>query len=211
MPAASALNLQIISPTTGFKEEKITWMSEFLVYCYEMRNDVQPCDINTIAKWSVHDFKCQANQWEENYGGPDANFQAGLLKLMNELLPDAIDWYDFINSRKLWVTATSCNWDPNAYKQTKKDQPPTNEESCMRITGQTEGLWGKGSIAYLRDNDLFERIFWFTTWGQNKIKRGKTDNSMLVNTDGTLNPCGRAFVNNLDPRLSNCLGTTQDL
>lgn len=107
--------------------------------------------------------------------------------------------------RQLWVTETNCNWEGyHKIDKIKTDfNAPTSEESCNRITGQEE-IMGIGSIAYMVQNDVFERIAWWNTWNFNTKNRDMTTNARMVDDEGHVLPIGRALLSKLNSELANC-------
>ena len=203
---ASRANLTLVSPTTGVEKNKLHWLGNMILECWAQRN--QGCDVETIAAFSVHDYKCGETYWRDNYGEQGV-FQTKLKKFLNQGLSrelNTIDidtgknWTTYVDSRRIWVTETNCNgdtgWPPTA--------PVSGEEQCARITGQRMnancGLYGKcgvGSIAAMESMETVARVSWWNTWQRNSDNSTKTANAMLVNEMGILYPPGRGIVNGL--------------
>lgn len=158
-----------------------------------MRNEDKPCDIDMIKKFSVHDYKCYQFYWEKNYA-EGGKFHTTLASRLEELLPGERDWYDYIVSRPLWVTETNCNWDNDRVKGHKDDPRPTALESCQRITGQTGGDWGIGSIKTMIGMDNIERVSWWNASNSLSKYREMTKVARLVSWEGEVLPPGRAFL-----------------
>lgn len=110
-PLAKETGLQLVSPTTN--RQKTDWMANFIKACYANRNDEEnPCDVNSIKKFSIHDYNCSENYWRRNYGGVHPkSFQQLLIKKLKVIEDPEINWTDYVNKRPLWVTETNCNWE----------------------------------------------------------------------------------------------------
>merc|ERR1712166_1654159 len=105
-----------------------------LLACWAQR--AQGCDVETIAAFSVHDYKCGESYWRVNYGA-NGTFQQNLKGYLTageekEGSGDGKDWSTYVDSRPLWVTETNCNGD-YGYPST---QTVPRTEQCARITGQ---------------------------------------------------------------------------
>ena len=97
-----------------------------------MRNDAKnPCDINLIKVFSIHDYKCGQKYWEDNYTLKTGTFYKELYSQLGNY--KGYDWKTYIDSCELWVTETNCNGDPDAKEG--PDGGIDSEESCLRITG----------------------------------------------------------------------------
>lgn len=198
-PVARRTNLSLVSPTTGAPHKKWNWTQNFLEECWNLKNATPSCDVESIAAFSVHDYKCSEQYWLKSYGNGKKSFQAQLAHAMQGL--GGKDWRSYVSSRPIWVTETNCGGDGDL---------PSGEESCMRITNQrpnltTEnGVIGRGSIATMRDLHTIDRISWWNTWNANEKNRSKTATAMLVDSAGTLLPPGRAIVAELDAAKAQC-------
>ena len=98
---------------------------------------------------------------------------------------DEKDWSQYIRSRPLWVTETSCYHEPSELGLSQ----PSNKESCLRITGKKKLSHGIGSIATIEEVKKFERYAWWTTWNT-ELKP-----HYLTYLDGQLTPIGKALLN----------------
>ena len=197
---ASRANLTLVSPTTGVEKNKLHWLGNMILECWAQRN--QGCDVDSMAAFSVHDYKCGETYWRDNYGKQGV-FQTTLKKFLyqgvsRELNNTEKNWTAYVDSRQIWVTETNCNgdtgWPPTA--------PVSAEEQCARITGQRMnascGLYGKcgvGSIAAMESMETIARVSWWNTWQRNVDNSTKTANAMLVNAMGKLYAPGRGIVN----------------
>ena len=54
---AARANLLLVSPTTGAAKGKLEWLGDMLIACWSQRD--LGCDVETIAAFSVHDYKCR--------------------------------------------------------------------------------------------------------------------------------------------------------
>jgi hypothetical protein len=193
---ATRNKVKLVSPTTGVSPNKISWMGSMILECYAQLS--QGCDVDTIAAFSVHDYKCSQTYWETNYG-TNGVFQTKLTQFLSANSTGAgKDWKSYVASKPIWVTETNCNGD-SGWPSTG---PVDRTEQCLRISGQKAdqdcgeyGKCGKGSIATMQSMDTIERVSWWNTWNQNAKGRAKTANAMLVDEDGTLYPAGRAISN----------------
>jgi hypothetical protein len=197
---ATRANLKLVSPTTGVAKGKIQWLGDTLLACWSQRALSPSCDVETIAAFSVHDYKCGEAYWRGNYG-TNGNFQKQLKAYLTAKTAGVgKDWVTYVDSRPIWVTETNCNGD-NGFPPTG---PVSRSEQCARITGQRAdkdcgqyGKCGKGSIATMKSMDTIVRMSWWNTWQQNKKNSSKTANAMLVDATGGLFPAGRALANRL--------------
>jgi hypothetical protein len=197
---AKRANVALVSPTTGVTKGKLQWFGDMLLACWSQRASSPGCDVETIAAFSVHDYKCSEAYWRSNYG-TKGTFQTTLKAyLAASAGGKGKDWATYVDSRPIWVTETNCNGD-TGYPSTG---PVSRSEQCARITGQRAdkncgefGKCGKGSIAAMESMDTIGRVSWWNTWQQNKKNASKTANAMLVDTTGQLFPAGRALANGL--------------
>lgn len=200
--AARNGNLTLVSPTTGVTKGKLEWLGDMLIACW--KDSSKGCDVETIAAFSVHDYKCSESYWRSNYG-PTGLFQKNL-KAYLAIGVTTKDWSTFVDARPIWVTETNCNGDYGF--------PPTafvsRSEQCARITGQRAekacgdyGKCGIGSIATMESMDTIERVSWWNTHQKNKNNATKAYNAMLVSTAGDLFPAGKALANGLQ-KIQDC-------
>lgn len=105
-PAAQQAGLKLVSTTTGAPHQKVSYLTAFLAGCWEQRNaETNPCDVNLITAFSVHDYKCAESYWQENYAKYTGVFQTTAVEQLNEYVgeQDEIDWSDYINEMPIWV------------------------------------------------------------------------------------------------------------
>ena len=135
---------------------------------------------------------------------------------MDEIDEIVMDWDNYVNERKIWVTETNCNGD-YGYPPPPTSQLPGRSEQCARITGQrADALCGNkksygnidkrcgiGSIATLESLVTVARISWWNTHQTNKNNSTKTFDAMLVSATGELYPAGKAIANGLE-RTTDC-------
>ena len=226
--AARNGNLTLVSPTTGVTKGKLEWFGDMLLACYDQRS--KGCDVETIKAFSVHDYKCGESYWRSNYG-VNGTFQQNLKSYlgagsssravhahaqMDEIDEIVMDWDNYVNERKIWVTETNCNGD-YGYPPPPTSQLPGRSEQCARITGQrADALCGNkksygnidkrcgiGSIATLESLVTVARISWWNTHQTNKNNSTKTFDAMLVSATGELYPAGKAIANGLE-RTTDC-------
>jgi len=68
MPLATETELTLVSPTSNRK--KTQWTADFIKACYANRFDeVNPCDVDTIEKFAIHDYNCSEKHWRKFYDG----------------------------------------------------------------------------------------------------------------------------------------------
>jgi hypothetical protein len=198
---AARANWSLVSPTTGVEPHKLQWLGDMILECWAQRS--QGCDVETIAAFSVHDYKCSAEYWQMAYG-EDGQFHTALREYLTNGTEGNMDWGRYVRARPIWVTETNCNGDYGF--------PPTEdvsgEEQCKRITGQRAasacgqfGKCGVGSIRQMQTMPTVARVSWWNTWQQNKQRSQKTADAMLIGTAGTLFPPGRALVQGLSPHV----------
>ena len=183
-PAAIANNLDLVSPTVGGRQKGLSWFSNFLKRCYDKRNDENyPCDIELISKFAVHHYDCRESRWRQWFSGDNSRLVRQLSKRLNDYGGKS-DWFDYIRSRNLWVTETTC------YHETMDlGLPhPSSKGQCLRITGQKQDTHGIGSLKTMEDLDNIERYAWWTVWNPS-IKP-----NYLTYRDGTLTPIGKAYM-----------------
>ena len=197
---ARLANVKLVSPTTGVEPEKLEWLGNMLVACWSQRGLSPGCDVETVAAFSVHDYKCGEQYWRSNYG-TNGIFQTKLKRFLSSTAAGrGKDWATFVDTRSIWVTETNCNGD-NGFPSKAQ---VSRSEQCARITGQRAGkkcgqygLCGKGSIAAMESMDTVSRVSWWNTWQSNAHNSTKTANAMLVDSTGKLFPAGRALVSGL--------------
>jgi hypothetical protein len=166
-PAKEA-GLKMVSPTAGASDTPLEWISMFLKRCDDLKNDPSaPCDVEKIYAFSVHEYECSENFWKKNY--LEQGFQNKLVARMRYKkggFYGGRDWEKFIKSRKVWVTETNCNWEPDFLEaQTKGKYIRKQEETCRRATGQKPG-WGSGSLYTMihLPSQKLERFAWWNTY-----------------------------------------------
>ena len=93
---AARANLSLVSPTTGVGKNKLEWLGDMLLACWSQRD--QGCEVETLAAFSVHDYKCSEAYWRANYGEGGA-FQTGLAAY----LAHGIASMDGMNSNYNWT------------------------------------------------------------------------------------------------------------
>lgn len=182
-PAAVAVGLKLVSPTTKANEKGTVWFADFLKACWDTRNEALPCDIELIDKFAVHEYDCRESSWEELYRGGSSE----LISLLKSKLGDyggkkSKQWERYLELRDLWVTETNCYWESIA-------PHPNSKEQCLRITGQMPGSHGMGSIAKMEAIDNIERYSWWTTWNA-QIKP-----NYLTYKSGKLTPVAHGYLN----------------
>ena len=202
---AARHNLTLVSPTTGVDKHKLQWFGDMLLACRAQQ--AQGCDVETIAAFSVHDYRCSETYWRDNYAAGNGTFQRTLKAYLaaggrrgQDENADDYDWNAYVDARRIWVTETNCNGDtgfPSTGLVNRKEQ-------CARITGQRAdqdcGQFGKcgiGSIATLERMSSVGRVAWWNTWQHNRDRSPKTHNAMLVDAWGRLHPAGRALAGGL--------------
>jgi len=198
-PAATAVGLDLVSPTFNTRRSAIKWFSDFLKECYDLRNDTNPCDINLIKKFAVHTYDCRQSTWEKYYNGPNSQMITHLIDRLGGY-GDKLDWDIYVRSRDIWVTETNCYWE--MYGNLENDdnvwnwEPPhaNSKEQCLYITGQEQDTHGIGSLAYIEQMINVERYSLWTTWNK-QIK----PNYLIYNSGNHLTPLGKAFLNIGDP------------
>lgn len=162
-PAARALNLKLVSPTV---DNSLTWFPEFLKRCV----DDATCDIEALHAFSVHKYQCDKASWQKTYG--QRGFQAALLRKMQGYKAGGMTpakWKKYIYSRRIWVTETTCNHDPDytaAEKQTQPQYPiRTQEQSCLRASGaHDDPEYGSLPVILEMPANKIERVAWWTTY-----------------------------------------------
>lgn len=213
--AAKKAGLKMVTPTTAFSQltqdsapgvHPTDWMSMFLKRCYDMRNDAIPCDLNAIHAIAVHDYSCREDYWNAGYA--KKGFQKMLIEKMknkNGAPYGNVDWSKYINSRKIWVTETNCNWEEDflkAHAQGKYIR--TQAQTCLRATGQRSSHGG-GSLAFFMNSSasVIERFVWWNTYA-NPRQRGdqatvtegsinRIESVRLFDDKYRLTPAGRAY------------------
>jgi hypothetical protein len=133
---AARNNLTLVSPTTGVEKKKLEWLGDMIIACWANRNNPSPeegCEVESIAAFSVHDYKCAEPYWRENYGNRGV-FQTKLAAHISKGdSSGGKDWEEYVNTRLIWVTETNCNGDTGF--------PPTAPVSAaeqVRMTCQCE-------------------------------------------------------------------------
>ena len=152
--------------------------------CYDKRDDQNyPCDIELINKIALHHYDCRASRWSKWFGGDNSRL---VIKLSTRLegYGGKSDWSDYIRSRNLWVTETSCYHDTLDLGWPH----PSSNDQCLRITGQKQDTHGMGSVKKMEELDNIERYAWWTVWNP-QIRP-----HYLTYLDGQLTPVGRAYL-----------------
>lgn len=94
---ATRNNLTLVSPTTGAEEKKLAWLGDMLLACWAQRS--QGCDVETIAAFSVHDYKCGEPYWRATYG-TGGQFQTKLAAhLTNGHGAGGKNWTRYVSAR----------------------------------------------------------------------------------------------------------------
>lgn len=222
-PVAEALNLDLVSPTTGISKQKSGWLIEFLSACYENKDDEEkPCNVELIKAISVHEYKCYGSYWrkfaavdggadvvlgddtcEENFRPrSETNMYTQFREAMAERYPDDMDfWNNYFDNVQIWVTETSCSGDLKYDKVTNIRQTPTASQSCERITGNS-CQHEEGSIAAILGMDNITRYSWFTLLPNPPTKHPNynsiTAAGILAWPSTDAKPVGRALLTGLD-------------
>jgi len=224
-PAAQQTGLKLVSPTTGISSQKVGWLIDFLAACYDNKDQEEnPCDVELIKVYSVHEYKCYAGYWRKYAASDegentevkeegckdkfkpkkDTNIYTSLKNAMREKYPEVYVsfWEPYFNEVKLWVTETSCSGDLDFDKRntgvTNLPETPTAQQSCKDITAQSCNH-GKGSVQTILDLDNIERFSWFTLFPNPPLKHPNYKSitaAAMVNAQ-TVQPApiGRAFLN----------------
>jgi hypothetical protein len=167
-------------------EKRIVWFADFLKNCYDRRDERRnSCDVELITKISIHNYDCSESHWRSWFGDDDSLMTRLLIEEPGSY-GDEKDWSQYIRSRNLWVTETSCYHEPSELVGLSQ---PSNKESCLRITGKKKLSHGIGSIATIEEVKKFERYAWWTTWNT-ELKP-----HYLTYLDGQLTPIGKALLN----------------
>jgi len=158
------------------------------------------CDIDLIEMFSVHQYDCKQELWEQWYGHGDSKFVNGVSNKLGEY-GGKKDWKEYLQSKPFWVTETSCYHDmPDLSKPGTYERPhASSKEMCLRISGQRPKTYGIGSIATMERLDTIDRYAFWTTWSPKK----KLKPVNLTYKDGTITPVGRAYLNPGDTSI-NC-------
>ena len=151
---AARNNLTLVSPTTGVESNKLAWLGDMLLACWAQRD--QGCDVETIAAFSVHDYKCAEPYWRQQYGR-GGQFQTKLAShLANAHGSGGKNWTRFVDERLIWVTETNCNGDTGF--------PPT---AAVSAEEQVRPILGRRDIS-----DEFQKL-------SNTIYTSNTDNTAV--------------------------------
>lgn len=176
-PAAAAAGLSLLSPTINLYD----WLGDFLRACYDRRFSNPPCDVETIAAFTVHEYECSERFWRERYGG--GGFRNRASSEMGGY--GGKDWGSFFGARRFWVTETNCNWEDSG--------SPDGTEQCLRASGGRPATHGRGSIATMNElADVVAYAWWTITNGRNPGT--KQFNARILDQRGNLLPPGRALV-----------------
>ena len=115
MPIAEELGLKLVSPTSIMKGDKASWIADFFKGCWELRDaEENHCDVNTIEVFNIHHYSCVYKHYYEAYDLiPDDqdNFYGYLIAQLTDPAwegHDQNDWEEWVLSRPIWVTETSC-------------------------------------------------------------------------------------------------------
>eukprot|EP01043_Picozoa_sp_COSAG02_P062047 COSAG02_NODE_8469_length_2562_cov_1.366220_3_plen_292_part_00 len=106
---AARNNLTLVSPTTGVEKKKLTWLADMLLACWAQRS--QGCDVESIAAFSVHDYKCAEPYWRQNYGRGGLFQRKLAAHLTSGHSSGGKNWTRYVDERLIWVTETNCNGD----------------------------------------------------------------------------------------------------
>jgi len=116
-PVSEKMGLKLVSPTTGHglkkRRRKFEWMAGFLKECYTRRNlKENPCDVDKIKIFSVHDYRCKGKLWRQNYKR-NGKFHKSLVRSIRKYgrATRGKNWNAYVAERPIWVTETNCNWD----------------------------------------------------------------------------------------------------
>lgn len=181
MPAARQAGLRIVTATAT--ENNVDILAFQLKRCWDHRASDEPCDVELIHAFNMHNYNCKQSFWESHYSS-SGTFRKALKAAMKDY-GGRSDWDDYINARKYWVTETNCNWDGDE---------PGSETQCRRVTGQVSSH-GQGSIRTMNNIGVIERYAWWNTFNPNPDGRAKTKNARLVDAAGALLPVGKAYLN----------------
>lgn len=180
-PAADRLGLTLVSPTA---DQKGVWISEFLKQCVQMPG----CDINKIQVISVHKYVCSRKSWQEDF--VERKWQARLLERVkdsgNGMTPEK--WADYINTRRIWVTETNCNGDPDYRRAAQQPDPQypirTQEEFCLRASGQENPeVYGSLQELLSMDTSNVERVSWWVAYASKAFAGRKQTDSRVDRND----------------------------
>ena len=130
-PIAEATGLKLVSPSTSVG--KYRWMASFLKECYMLRNDKEnPCDVDKIKAFSVHDYQCNEKVWRDGYKRK-GTFHKKLVRVLRKYgkATKGKDWDAYVAATPFWVTETNCNWE----KGFSGDEPMDTATQCKAITG----------------------------------------------------------------------------
>ena len=99
---AKRANVKLVSPTTGVEPQKLEWLGNMLVACWSQRGLSPGCDVETVAAFSVHDYKCGEQYWRSNYG-TNGIFQTKLKRFLSSTAAGrGKDWATFVDTRSIW-------------------------------------------------------------------------------------------------------------
>uniref|UniRef100_A0A7S3VFA0 Asl1-like glycosyl hydrolase catalytic domain-containing protein n=1 Tax=Chaetoceros debilis TaxID=122233 RepID=A0A7S3VFA0_9STRA len=186
-PAAVANGLILVSPTTSNKDKGIKWFADFLKQCYDRRFQTDPCDIEIIKRFAVHEYMCYSDLFEEGYGGGSSELITGLAQQLGNY-GGKNDWLAYLRNRDLWVTETNCFWESDAPHHDSKEQ-------CLRATGQKWQTHGSGHLAKMNKMANVERYAWWTVWNI------QTKPNYLTYRNGQLTPIGKAYLSPGNPKV----------
>lgn len=192
-PAAAANGLKLIGTT--FNAMSDAWAADFLRRCFDRRHDPKyPCDIHLIEKFAIHQYDCKQAMWERWYGPNGSLFQQRLIQNLGNYGGKS-NWGRYIRRRPLWITETNCYWDMKLRDDLTRSgwtfPHASNEEQCMRITGQRPAVYGKGSLATMDSLWNIEAYAIWTTYSPKDVLKG----NYLTFKNGRMTPLGKAFLN----------------
>ncbi|KAL9185522.1 hypothetical protein ACHAXT_003299 [Thalassiosira profunda] len=184
-PAAQAHGLGTVSPTLNKTPQAIRWFSDFLRECDALKNRaINPCDVDLIDKFAIHQYDCREQVWRDWYGGDTSVL---ITELKNNL---GGKWSKYLKARPLWITETNCYWE--VLDIGDRYPHPDSKGQCERTAGKLQSSHGQGSIATMEEMVEVERYSWWTLWNP-QIKP-----NMLTYKAGQLTPAGRAYNTSVD-------------
>eukprot|EP00554_Chaetoceros_debilis_P004470 CAMPEP_0194095850 /NCGR_PEP_ID=MMETSP0149-20130528/57038_1 /TAXON_ID=122233 /ORGANISM="Chaetoceros debilis, Strain MM31A-1" /LENGTH=781 /DNA_ID=CAMNT_0038781811 /DNA_START=53 /DNA_END=2398 /DNA_ORIENTATION=+ len=196
-PAAVANGLILVSPTTQNKDTGIEWFADFLKQCCDRRFQTDPCDIEIIKRFAVHEYEnCESNRFEKGYGGGSSELITGLAQQLGNY-GGKNDWLTYLRNRDLWVTETNCFWE-------SMNPHPDSKEQCLRTTGQKWQTHGSGYLAKMNDMANVERYAWWTVWHEimkPNFQHMSTKPNYLTYFNGQLTPIGKAYLSPGNPKV----------
>lgn len=193
LPVADQLGLKLLSPAVGANEKGREWLAEFLRRCRRSKK----CDHNQIDIFNLHYYQCRERMWTRQFSHEedidpsrdiDDVWYDRMVEELQRIDPKHAEmWDEFVRSRKVWITETSCNEEYRAGTLTSPQQV------CERMTGTTsEEGWGSGSLGAINNLDRIERYAWWSTYLDRSDVPAMLARQMEL--DGTKSLVGEAFA-----------------